>query len=170
MQKPEIIPQGSTVIWRLGGTNRRYSAKNHDEAIALAAQLEADWENEQAARAANYQSLVDKGVDVVRMNPADEQAAAPAPDPEPEPEPEPDPEEVEVDVVLDWDPNEERVGVVITATQAITVWRSIGGRSSAYDIPKDEPVSRTFKAEDGDALEIRLDGPDGELLTAHTFG
>lgn len=172
MQKPTIIPHGSTVTWKLGGTNRRYSTKNHDEAIALAAQLEQQWEDEQQARAASYRRLVDKGVDVVLVNPADQPAAAapePEPEPDPEPEPEPDPD-VDVDVDLDWDADAERVNVTVTATQAITVWRSVGGRSSAYDIPADDPVSRTFKAEDGDYLELRLDGPDGELLTEHTFG
>lgn len=166
--KPQITVKGSTVIWRQGGTTRRHPTGSHDQAIELAASLDEAWEAEQAARRANYESKLERGVDVIRY-PDDTD-----PDPEPavdEPdEPAVDEYEVEVTVDADWDSDDERVTLTIESTHDVQLWRSIGGRSSTFDVNAGDPLTRTFKAVAGDLMEIRFDDDQGDVVATHTFG
>lgn len=165
--KPLISVKGSTVVWKQGGTTRRHHTGSHDEAISLAARLDEAWDTEVRARRAVYDRALARGGDVVRY--PDDTPAAPAPDPLPDPEPEPvDTIDVTVDVA--WDPTDERVALTFDTTGDVTLWRSIGGRSSSFDVTGGETLHRTFKAVAGDLLEIRVDGPNGDLVTSGTFG
>lgn len=79
MDRPQILPQGSTVIWIMGGQRTTYRLGSHMAAIAKAAELEQEWDDRVAGERALEQRYLEDGVDVVRSWQPAQPAVAPAP-------------------------------------------------------------------------------------------
>jgi hypothetical protein len=170
LPKPHIDIRGRNVIISTGPEVQTIQAGSHEEAIEIAAEQEAHWERVIASRREAYDRNLAAGVPQVLLHPDDAEPVAPEPvdsepsEPEEPGEPEPVGELVSV-VGWRWEPGSERMVVELTAAADVTLWRSMGDRSSTVELGATAgPVSRAYKGRAGDRFVLRVGGEDGAVL------
>ncbi len=75
-----------------------------------------------------------------------------------------------VAVETEWrDSTGQMVMAISTEALApVTLWRSIGGRTAEFVVEPGKPTNRWAKGNPGETFELRVGGPDGDLLATAT--
>lgn len=197
--RPAIHINGTRVVVTAGPDESTHQVASHEDAIELAARLEQEWEDDARKRAELLARYIDEGVDVVVPHPDDaaewgltveptptsetvpagsdsepleppqegpqESVSEPVGDDSTDPAPEP-----VVTATARWEPDTSRLVVTMLATEDVSMWRSMLGRNtSTFALVAGNEAVRAFKGEPGGVFELRIDGPDGELVLTETI-
>jgi hypothetical protein len=71
---------------------------------------------------------------------------------------------------VNWNPETRRLTVHLLAAEDSDVWRRCGTATAPFGLKAGEPSIRAWSMNEGDTYEVRLGGPDGELVTEGIAG